>query len=99
MASFLKLIPVFMIVFPGMAARTLYQMCLDNNRGVNVNWYSFYFPTSCSLNRCMTNLSNHEQSNKAYPYLILYEFPIGIVGLVVAAMIAAMMSSLASVRD
>jgi uncharacterized sodium:solute symporter family permease YidK len=43
MAACLKLLPVFMIVFPGMAARTLYQMCLADQSGVNEKWYSFVY--------------------------------------------------------
>jgi len=84
-AGFFKIVPVFMIIFPGMASRLLYEQCKQNPTGVsNIAW-------------CNTNLSQTEESNKAYPYLIIYEFPIGVIGLISASLLAAMMSSLSSV--
>lgn len=86
LAGFLKILPVFVILFPGMAARALYETCHlhpDSNL-TDPQW-------------CHTNLSDPEQSNKAYPYLIIYEFPIGVVGLISSSLLAAMMSSLSAV--
>lgn len=67
MAGFLKILPVFMLVVPGMIARSLYpdEMMAD--------------------------------SNAAFPTLVVRLMPVGMVGLMVAAMLAALMSSLAAV--
>jgi SSS family solute:Na+ symporter len=67
LAGFLKILPVFMLVVPGMIARALYpeEMAAD--------------------------------SNAAFPLLVVRLMPVGLVGLMVASMLAALMSSLASV--
>lgn len=67
LAGFLKILPVFMLIVPGMIARALYpaEMAAD--------------------------------SNAAFPTLVTRLMPVGLQGLVVAAMLAALMSSLASV--
>ena len=67
LAGFLKILPVFMLVVPGMIARALYpeEMAAD--------------------------------SNSAFPILVIRLMPAGLTGLMVAAMLAALMSSLASV--
>ncbi len=67
LAGFLKILPVFMLVVPGMIARALYpaEMAAD--------------------------------SNAAFPMLVIRLMPAGLQGIVVAAMLAALMSSLASV--
>jgi SSS family solute:Na+ symporter len=67
LAGFLKVLPVFMLVVPGMTARALYpeEMAAD--------------------------------SNSAFPLLVVRLMPVGLVGLMVASMLAALMSSLASV--
>ena len=67
LAGFLKILPVFMLVVPGMIARALY-------------------PEEMSAD-----------SNSAFPLLVVRLMPVGLVGLMVAAMLAALMSSLASV--
>jgi SSS family solute:Na+ symporter len=67
LAGFLKILPVFMLVVPGMIARALY-------------------PEEMSAD-----------SNSAFPLLVIRLMPVGLVGLMVAAMLAALMSSLASV--
>jgi len=67
LAGFLKILPVFMLVVPGMIARSLY-------------------PEEMSAD-----------SNSAFPLLVVRLMPVGLVGLMVAAMLAALMSSLASV--
>ncbi len=67
MAGFLKILPVFMLVVPGMIARALYpeEIMAD--------------------------------SNAAFPILVVRLMPAGLVGVMVAAMLAALMSSLAAV--
>jgi SSS family solute:Na+ symporter len=66
-AGFLKILPVFMLIVPGMTARALYpaEMTAD--------------------------------SNSAYPILVSRLMPAGLQGVMVAAMLAALMSSLSAV--
>ena len=67
MAGFLKILPVFMLIIPGMIARALYpeEMMKD--------------------------------SNGAFPILVVRLMPVGLQGVMVAAMLAALMASKASV--
>jgi SSS family solute:Na+ symporter len=66
-AGFLKILPVFMLMVPGMTARALYpaEMTAD--------------------------------SNSAFPILVSRLMPVGLQGVMVAAMLAALMSSLSAV--
>jgi SSS family solute:Na+ symporter len=66
-AGFLKILPVFMLIVPGMIARALYpaEMVAD--------------------------------SNSAFPTLVVRLMPVGLQGIMVAAMLAALMSSLSAV--
>lgn len=66
-AGFLKILPVFMLVVPGMIARALYpqEMAAD--------------------------------SNAAFPILVTRLMPTGLQGVMIAAMLAALMSSLSAV--
>ncbi len=66
MAGYLKILPVFIFVLPGIIAAALYQ---DVRSG---------------------------QTDSAYPILVTRLLPIGFKGLVLAGMLAALMSSLAS---
>jgi solute:Na+ symporter, SSS family len=67
LAGFLKILPVFMLIVPGMIARALYpqEMTAD--------------------------------SNSAFPLLVVRLMPAGLQGVMVAAMLAALMSSLSAV--
>ncbi len=67
LAGFLKILPVFMLIVPGMIARALYpqEMAAD--------------------------------SNSAFPLLVVRLMPQGLQGVLVAAMLAALMSSLSAV--
>lgn len=67
LAGFLKILPVFMLVVPGMIARALYpeEMAKD--------------------------------SNSAFPLLVARLMPPGLQGVMIAAMLAALMSSLSAV--
>jgi SSS family solute:Na+ symporter len=67
LAGFLKILPVFMLVVPGMIARALY-------------------PTEMAAD-----------TNSAFPILVVRLMPAGLQGVLIAAMLAALMSSLASV--
>eukprot|EP00730_Choanoeca_flexa_P018592 TRINITY_DN9047_c0_g1_i1.p1 TRINITY_DN9047_c0_g1~~TRINITY_DN9047_c0_g1_i1.p1 ORF type:complete len:605 (+),score=113.26 TRINITY_DN9047_c0_g1_i1:85-1899(+) len=67
-AGFLKLLPMFMMVVPGMIAQALYP----------------------------EDVSRHG-TDAAYPILIVRTLPSGLAGFMLAAMLAALMSSLASV--
>ncbi|KAL3880719.1 hypothetical protein ACJMK2_032937 [Sinanodonta woodiana] len=81
-AGYLKLLPLFIIVIPGMISRVLYTdevACID--------------PEVCksvcdNANGC---------SNIAYPKLVLGLAPTGLRGLMIAVMMAALMSSLTSI--
>ena len=72
------------VVLPGMVARALYQQCIADPSGHT-------FPEWCE-----TRLDDTHHTNKAYPLLVLHEFPEGVTGLMIASFLAAMMSSLAS---
>lgn len=67
LAGFLKILPVFMLVVPGMIARVLYpaEMAAD--------------------------------SNSAFPLMVTKLMPAGLQGVMIAAMLAALMSSLSAV--
>ena len=72
-ASFLKILPVFIMCIPGICAVLLYPEEFQNN-------------------------DIHEY-DRAYPMLVLRVLPNGLTGLVVAAMLSALMSSLAAVYN
>lgn len=66
-----------------MVARSLYEACiLDDSK--HAAW-------------CSTNLGDTQAADKAYPLLVVNEFPTGVKGIMVASFLAAMMSSLSSV--
>nr|XP_041575530.1 sodium/glucose cotransporter 2-like [Taeniopygia guttata] len=80
--GYLKVLPMFLMVLPGMAARVLFPEvvgCAD--------------PQGCSR-ACGSALGC---SNVAYPRLVLSLLPPGLRGLMLAVVLAALMSSLASI--
>ncbi|XP_056366173.1 sodium/glucose cotransporter 2-like isoform X1 [Oenanthe melanoleuca] len=80
--GYLKVLPMFLMVLPGMAARVLFPDvvgCAD--------------PQGCSR-ACGSTLGC---SNVAYPRLVLGLLPHGLRGLMLAVVLAALMSSLASI--
>lgn len=83
-AGFLKLLPPFMIVLPGMAARFMFDKCIESNSSPFPDW-------------CETRLNVTVETNKAYPYLIIKTLPTGVVGLILASMALSMMSALSGV--
>uniref|UniRef100_A0A8C3V934 Sodium/myo-inositol cotransporter 2 n=1 Tax=Catharus ustulatus TaxID=91951 RepID=A0A8C3V934_CATUS len=82
MTSYLKILPLFMMVMPGMISRVLFPdlvACADPEicRKICGN------PSGCS--------------DIAYPKLVLELLPVGLRGLMMSVMIAALMSSLTSI--
>ncbi|XP_067897227.1 sodium/myo-inositol cotransporter-like [Heterodontus francisci] len=82
MAGFLKLLPMFIIVVPGMISRVLFT---DEIACIN--------PEHC-MQVCGSRAGC---SNIAYPRLALGILPVGLRGLMMAVMIAALMSDLDSI--
>ncbi|XP_013870438.1 sodium/glucose cotransporter 2 [Austrofundulus limnaeus] len=80
--GYLKLLPMFLMVFPGMISRVLYP----DEVGCVV-------PEECQR-ICGTEVGC---SNIAYPKLVVTVMPDGLRGLMLAVMLAALMSSLASI--
>ncbi|KFP48673.1 Sodium/myo-inositol cotransporter, partial [Cathartes aura] len=82
MAGFLKLLPMFIIVVPGMISRILFA---DDIACIN--------PEHC-FQVCGSRAGC---SNIAYPRLVMKLVPVGLRGLMMAVMIAALMSDLDSI--
>ncbi|XP_051521933.1 sodium/glucose cotransporter 2 [Myxocyprinus asiaticus] len=82
LCGYLKLLPMFLMVFPGMISRVLYP----DEVGCVV-------PGVCK-EVCGTEVGC---SNIAYPKLVVSVMPTGLRGLMLAVMLAALMSSLASI--
>ncbi|KAE8621553.1 hypothetical protein XENTR_v10004874 [Xenopus tropicalis] len=82
MAGFLKILPMFIIVIPGMISRILF---VDDIACIN--------PEHC-LAVCGSRAGC---SNIAYPRLVMKVLPVGLRGLMMAVMIAALMSDLDSI--
>ncbi|KAK2839887.1 hypothetical protein Q5P01_013627 [Channa striata] len=82
MAGFLKILPMFVIVIPGMISRILFAdeiACIGPEHCMSV----------CG--------SQAGCSNIAYPRLVMAVMPVGLRGLMMAVMIAALMSDLDSI--
>ncbi|CAI5797476.1 glucose cotransporter 1 [Podarcis lilfordi] len=82
MCGYLKLMPMFLIVMPGMISRILYTdtvACVD--------------PDTC-LAACGTPVGC---SNIAYPRMVVKLMPNGLRGLMLSVMLASLMSSLTSI--
>ncbi|NWU38380.1 SC5AB protein, partial [Hylia prasina] len=82
MTSYLKILPLFMMVMPGMISRVLFPdlvACADPDICQKICGN----PSGCS--------------DIAYPKLVLELLPIGLRGLMMSVMIAALMSSLTSI--
>jgi len=73
LAGYLKILPVFMLVLPGLIAFALYPGAFQIVDGRVAN------------------------GDVAYPTMIINLLPVGLVGVMVAALLAALMSSMASV--
>ncbi|XP_008288234.1 sodium/glucose cotransporter 1 isoform X2 [Stegastes partitus] len=82
LCGYLKLLPMFLMVFPGMISRILYPdvvACVD--------------PKEC-LDHCGASVGC---TNIAYPKLVVDLMPDGLRGLMLAVMLASLMSSLTSI--
>ncbi|XP_048028973.1 sodium/glucose cotransporter 1-like isoform X1 [Megalobrama amblycephala] len=82
LCGYLKLLPMFLMVFPGMISRVLYTdeiACVD--------------PEECN-DYCGTSVGC---SNIAYPKLVVDLMPNGLRGLMLSVMLASLMSSLTSI--
>ncbi|XP_016416832.1 sodium/myo-inositol cotransporter-like [Sinocyclocheilus rhinocerous] len=82
MAGFLKVLPMFIIVIPGMISRVLFAdelACIGPEHCMQV----------CNSKAGCTNI--------AYPRLVMNVMPVGLRGLMMAVMLAALMSDLDSI--
>ncbi len=81
-ASYLKFLPLFLMVIPGMVARILFQDKIG-----------------CSTRETCKEICDNEASctDIAYPLIVIELMPNGLRGLMLACMIAALMSSLTSI--
>ncbi|CAE7237245.1 Slc5a3 [Symbiodinium natans] len=84
LAGYLKILPPFLMVFPGLIARAFFAECQRTDGQLYSDW-------------CGTDLGDGNESSKAYPLLIAKMFPDGLRGLLIVSMVLAMMSSLDSV--
>jgi SSS family solute:Na+ symporter len=82
-AAFLKLLPVFIFIIPGMICYALAKS------GAHPGMQQVLFDDSGNLIR--------ENAQQAFPMLVVNVLPVGVRGLVVAGLLAALMSSLAGV--
>ncbi|XP_035219556.1 sodium/glucose cotransporter 5-like [Stegodyphus dumicola] len=82
LAGYLKMLPLFLLVFPGMASRILFP-----------NEIACSSPAACK-EICGSELGC---TNIAYPKLVLELMPAGARGLMISVMLAALMSSLTSI--
>lgn len=82
LAGYLKILPLFLVVFPGMAARVL-----------------FPDEVGCSKPEVCKEICGSENgcTNIAYPLLVIHLMPPGATGLMLATMMAALVTSLTSV--
>ena len=80
-AAFLKLLPVFIFIIPGIICFALAQS------GQNAILQKELFDASGQLVR--------DNAQKAFPLMVAHILPVGVRGLVVAGLLAALMSSLA----
>ena len=82
-AGFLKLTPVFLFIIPGMIAFALAKS------GINPEMHAELFDADGNLIR--------DRAQAAFPLLVMHVLPVGVRGIVVAGLLAALMSALAGV--
>ncbi|HEY6502795.1 MAG TPA: sodium:solute symporter [Chitinophagaceae bacterium] len=82
-AGFLKLTPVFLFIIPGMICFALAKS------GLNPEIHKELFDANGELIR--------ERAQAAFPLLVTHVLPVGVRGIVVAGLLAALMSALAGV--
>ncbi|KAI4876344.1 hypothetical protein NFI96_017809, partial [Prochilodus magdalenae] len=96
LCGYLKLLPMFIIVFPGMISRVLYPGLLAHTClgiCVSVDEVACVVPEVCK-EVCDTEVGC---TNIAYPKLVLDLMPNGLRGLMLSVMLASLMSSLTSI--
>nr|XP_044988733.1 solute carrier family 5 member 4-like isoform X2 [Jaculus jaculus] len=82
LCGYLKLLPMFLMVMPGMISRVLYT-----------DKVACVVPSEC-VKHCGTEVGC---TNYAYPTLVLELMPAGLRGLMLSVMVASLMSSLTSI--
>lgn len=82
-AAFFKLLPVFIFIIPGMIT-----FALAKSGQIPILQQELFGPSGELL---------RDNAQKAFPLLVAYVLPIGVRGIVVAGLLAALMSSLAGV--
>src|SRR6187200_156533 len=82
-AGFLKLTPVFLFIIPGMICFALAKS------GINASLHQELFDAQGHLIR--------DRAQAAFPLLVMHVLPVGVRGIVVAGLLAALMSALAGV--
>src|SRR6476620_5514135 len=82
-AAFLKLTPVFLFIIPGMICFALAKS------GINADLHRQLFDANGVLIR--------DRAQAAFPLLVMHVLPIGVRGIVVAGLLASLMSALAGV--
>lgn len=85
LASLFKLMPLFLLVIPGMV-----RIANESERHSSVRLIPL------QLARALYGDELAKDPNKAYPLLVVRLMPVGLQGLIVASMLAALMSSFAS---
>nr|BAB71619.1 unnamed protein product [Homo sapiens] len=98
LASYLKMLPMGLIIMPGMISRALFPGAhvYEERHQVSVSRtddVGCVVPSEC-LRACGAEVGC---SNIAYPKLVMELMPIGLRGLMIAVMLAALMSSLTSI--
>ena len=83
-AGFLKMLPFLITIIPGLTARMLHESCI---KGIYVSNNEIW---------CGLDMSNGEEANKAYAYLMLHLFPTGLSGIILGAIFASMTASLSA---
>ncbi|XP_049730659.1 sodium/glucose cotransporter 5 isoform X1 [Elephas maximus indicus] len=100
LASYLKMLPMGLIIMPGMISRALYPgRTLEQPRQQVVVSRTCWDDVGCvvpseCLRACGAEIGC---SNIAYPKLVIELMPTGLRGLMIAVMLAALMSSLTSI--
>ena len=101
MAGLLKFLPLFLIFYPGMASRVLDRSNLLSNDFLfflTQNFLTYLDYVACNKPFCENACGiPNGCSNIAYPKLVIDLMPAGARGLMLAVMLAALMSSLTSI--
>ncbi|XP_050762311.1 sodium/glucose cotransporter 5 isoform X1 [Gymnogyps californianus] len=98
LASYLKMLPLFVIIMPGMISRVLYPGLHVFSRRFALTVSKFDTVACVDPEECARVCGAAVGcSNIAYPKLVVELMPSGLRGLMIAVMMAALMSSLTSI--